>query len=119
MRLSRVVFRNVSLALLVWCATLLEAQINRGTMEGVVTDPQGAIITGVDVAITSLDTNVTAHTATNGTGYYRVVDLVPGKYHARFSFAGFSTVDMTDLDVPAGKLTASTPSSVLMPRARR
>src|SRR5215471_8815023 len=105
MRLSRLVFRIVSCALLLWCTVLLEAQINRGAIEGVVTDPQGAVIAGVDVAITSVDTNVTAHTTTNGAGYYRVVDLVPGKYHGRFSFAGFSTVDMTDLDVPAGKVT--------------
>src|SRR5712692_9985085 len=105
MRFSRVVFRIVSSALLVWCTAVLEAQINRGAIEGIVTDPQGAVIVGVDVAITSVDTNVTSHTTTNGTGYYRAVDLVLGKYHARFSFAGFSTVEMTNLDVPAGKLT--------------
>jgi hypothetical protein len=105
MEFRYVVFQVLGLASLVWCTTVLEAQINRGIIEGIVTDPQGAVIAGVDVAITSVDTNVTSRTTTNGAGYYRVVDLFPGKYHARFSFAGFSTVDMTDLDVPADKLT--------------
>jgi hypothetical protein len=97
--------RSIGLVLFLAGAAALHSQINRGVVEGIVTDPQGAVIVGVDVGVTSVDTNVTAHTTTNGAGYYQVVDLVPGKYHARFSFPGFSTVDMTNLDVPAGKLT--------------
>ena len=86
-------------------ASALHAQINRGAIEGIVTDPQGAVIAGVAIEITSVDTNITTRVTTNDTGYYRVIDLVPGKYRARFSFSGFSTLDMTDIDVPAGKVT--------------
>ena len=71
--------RSVGFVLFLVGAAALHAQINRGAIEGIVTDPQGAVIVGVDVAITSVDTNVTSHTPTNGAGYYRVVDLVPGK----------------------------------------
>jgi hypothetical protein len=86
-------------------ASVLNAQINRGVIEGIVSDAQGAIVAGVQVEITSVDTNITARTTTNDSGYYRVGDLVPGKYRARFAFAGFSTIEMTDIDVPSGRVT--------------
>lgn len=35
------------------------AQLDRGTMEGTVIDPQGAFIPGVKVAVTSTETNIT------------------------------------------------------------
>jgi Carboxypeptidase regulatory-like domain len=58
-------------------ATAVNAQLNRGVIEGIVTDPQGASIAGADVIVTSVDTNVASATKTNNTGYYRAVDLVP------------------------------------------
>src|SRR5712692_9590959 len=97
--------RSIGFVLFLVGAAALHAQINRGAIEGIVSDPQGAVIAGVGIEITSVDTNSTTRVTTTDTGYYRVSDLVPGKYRARFSFAGFSTLDMTDIDVPAGKTT--------------
>src|SRR5213593_2968100 len=101
----RVVLRALGVVLLFCWAMALEAQINRGVIEGIVTDPQGAVVPSVMVAITSVDTNVSTPTKTNSTGYYRVVNLVPGKYTAKFEVSGFSTLELTDIDVPAGKVT--------------
>src|SRR5215510_5561182 len=86
-------------------ATTLQAQLNRGVIEGIVTDPQGAVVPNVNVTITSVDTNVSTATKTNNTGYYQVVNLVPGKYTAKFEVSGFSTLELTDIGVPAGKVT--------------
>ena len=55
--------------------SVLNAQINRGVIEGIVSDAQGAIVAGAQVEITSIDTNITARTTTNDSGYYRVGDL--------------------------------------------
>jgi hypothetical protein len=85
-------------------ATVVEAQLNRAIMEGVVSDPQGAVVAGVDVTLTDIDTNVTATTKTNSTGYYRLVDLTPGKYKLHFTSAGFSATDIRDIEVPAGQV---------------
>ncbi|MGI9072956.1 MAG: carboxypeptidase regulatory-like domain-containing protein [Bryobacteraceae bacterium] len=81
------------------------AQINRGTVEGVVTDPQGAVVPEVQVKITAAETNVTTVTKTNSTGYYRVSDLVPGTFRATFSTPGFATVEMLGIGVQAGTET--------------
>src|SRR5438309_6605979 len=80
-------------------ASVLNAQINRGVIEGIVSDAQGAIVAGAQVEITSIDTNITARTTSNDSGYYRVGDLVPGKYRAEVKSAGFSTMDLRNIDV--------------------
>src|SRR5262249_45756771 len=85
--------------------SLVRGQINRGVIEGIVTDPQGAVVPDVAVTITNLDTNVAVPTKSNSAGYYRVVDLVPGRYKAHFEITGFSSLDLTDVDIPAGKIT--------------
>ncbi|PYT22960.1 MAG: hypothetical protein DMG58_29025, partial [Acidobacteria bacterium] len=101
----RALVRLTGLMLLLLGAMPLTAQINRGVIEGLVTDPQGAVMAGVQIEVIAVDTNITSRVTSNDAGSYRVVDLVPGKYRARFSFSGFSTLDLTDIDVPAGKVT--------------
>jgi hypothetical protein len=103
--LVRDCFWVLGIAWLLSWATMLEAQINRGVIEGTVTDPQGAAAPDVVVTITNIDTNVSVPTKTNSAGYYRVVDLVPGQYKAHFEIAGFSSLDLTEIEVPAGKVT--------------
>ncbi|HEX2523180.1 MAG TPA: TonB-dependent receptor, partial [Terriglobia bacterium] len=79
--------------------------MNRGVLEGIVTDPQGAVVPNVTVTLTNVDTNVSTPTKTNSAGSFRVQDLVAGKYKARFEVSGFSTLELTDVEVPAGKVT--------------
>lgn len=88
------------LAVALW-ALPLRAQINRGILEGIVTDPQGAVTPGVNVTVTSVDTNVATTTKTNETGFYRVGNLLPGKYTARFELSGFSPLELTDIEINA------------------
>jgi hypothetical protein len=83
-------------------AVPLGAQIDRGILEGTVTDPQGAVVPAVQVTVTSLATNIATTTQTNVTGYYRIGNLVPGKYRAHFGLAGFSPLEMTDIEITAG-----------------
>ena len=80
------------------------AQLNRGVIEGTVSDPRGAVVPDVTVLIVSADTNVTQTTKTNTSGYYRAVDLVPGKYHARVKGAGFAPLDIAAIEVSGGQV---------------
>jgi len=84
--------------------TGLHAQLNRGSLEGVVTDPQGAVIPDVDVRVTSVERNATQAVKTNSAGYYRVEALIPGQYRAHVVAAGFSPVDITNIEVSAGQV---------------
>jgi len=85
-------------------STFLRGQLNRGVIEGTLTDPQGAMIPGVDVTITNVDTNIAASLKSNSAGYYRVVDLVPGNYSAAFGAAGFAATKVTNIQLPAGEV---------------
>jgi hypothetical protein len=86
------------------CTAGLRAQLNRGSIEGIVTDPQGAAVPGVSVTITSTETGVSTPVTTNSAGYYRAVDLVPGRYRARFTSKSFMAVEITDVLVSAGRV---------------
>ena len=92
----------VGIALL--ASATLPAQLNRGVIEGTLSDPQGAVVVGVEVTITNVETNVAVPLKSNSAGYYRAVDLVPGKYTATFSVAGFATTHITDIQLPAGEV---------------
>jgi len=83
---------------------VLWAQLNRGVLEGVVADAQGAVVPGVDVTVTSVERNETQTVKTNSAGYYRVEALIPGKYRAHFVAAGFSPLDLVDIEISAGQV---------------
>src|SRR5690349_11767379 len=94
----------VGLFLLLAATHAFHAQLNRGALEGIVTDQQGAVIPGVEITVTNTETNVSSTTKTNSAGYYRVESLVPGGYSAHFVFGGFSPLDIKEIQVVAGRL---------------
>ncbi|RZU35423.1 carboxypeptidase-like regulatory domain-containing protein [Edaphobacter modestus] len=60
-----------------------------GTISGIVTDPSGAVVPGAKLTITNMATGVSRESATNGTGYYEVNALTPGKYKILVAQPGF------------------------------
>src|SRR5688572_26395862 len=69
-------------------ATLANAQVNRATISGMVTDASGFAIPGVTVTVT--DESGRTHTAvTNEAGQYTVPSLPVGTYAAKFEIQGF------------------------------
>ena len=104
MALRRLFLLSVQFGLLLACSTVLSAQLNRGTIEGTVTDQQGAAMSGVEVTVANVATNVVTSTKTNDAGYYRAEALVPGTYRAHFAAHGFASLDMTGIEVPAAQV---------------
>ncbi|MGB9605450.1 MAG: carboxypeptidase-like regulatory domain-containing protein, partial [Bryobacteraceae bacterium] len=64
-------------------------QETRGMIYGRVTDPQGAVVPGVRVTVTNLDTNTSVETQSNASGYYEANLLIHGNYQVSFEAAGF------------------------------
>ncbi len=95
-----------SLVALFAAVTLLQAAINRGTIQGTMTDPQGAVIPDVTVTVTDTDTGVSQTTKTNSAGFYFVPELVPGTYKVRFEVSGFVPTEVTNVSVRANEVTA-------------
>lgn len=70
---------------------LLCQNANTGVIRGVVTDSSGAVMPGVQVAITNVDTGVSTRVTTNSSGIYNVSTLLPGTYTVTFTKRGFTT----------------------------
>jgi protocatechuate 3,4-dioxygenase beta subunit len=75
------------------------AQTELATVLGRVTDPSGAIVTGAEVEIRNVDTNLAAIAATNSDGLYTVPSLRPGHYVISVRKPGFKTVSVTQVDL--------------------
>jgi len=99
------VFRLKVLALLVGLCTgsiEMSGQETRGMIYGRVTDPQGAVVPGVRVAVTNVDTNTTVEATTNDSGYYEANLLLHGNYQVGFEAAGFRRLVRRGIVVPMG-----------------
>ncbi|MFP5229294.1 MAG: carboxypeptidase regulatory-like domain-containing protein [Acidobacteriota bacterium] len=75
------------------------AQANRGSITGTVTDPSGAVVSGVAVIATNTATNVAASTVSNAEGIYVVPNLPPAVYTVEFRRDGFETLTHPDVMV--------------------
>ncbi len=77
------------LSLLVLGALTLGAQVDTARITGVVRDSSGAVVGGVNVVFTNVETNVSAQARTDDTGRYESLPLHIGKYRVAAELPGF------------------------------
>ncbi|MEP6568360.1 MAG: carboxypeptidase regulatory-like domain-containing protein [Acidobacteriota bacterium] len=73
------------------------------TLIGRVLDQNGAVIPGATIEAILVTTGATRTTATDDQGRYRIIQLEPGVYNLRASFAGFTPAEKKELTFIAGK----------------
>jgi hypothetical protein len=69
----------------------LQAQMTTGNIVGTVKDSSDAVMPGVSVRVTNLETGITRASATGTRGEYRILNLSPGRYEVQGSMEGFQT----------------------------
>ncbi len=74
-----------------------------GVVLGTVTDPSGAVVPGVDIALTNLATNITVHRTTNASGQYIFPEVTPGTYTLTFKADHFRTASVQNVVVQVNK----------------
>lgn len=81
----------------------MHAQNSEGTILGHLTDSTGALVSGADVTITNVATNIQFKSKSNQFGDYLFVNITPGKYNIVATAAGFKTSNAkaVQLDVEA------------------
>jgi hypothetical protein len=82
------------------------AQLDTGSISGVVTDPAGKIVQGAAVTANETTTGTTYSTVTSTTGYYTFPSVHPGTYELKVSATGFKNEVYTGVVVGVG--TSST-----------
>jgi len=89
--------------LLAICAPLHAQTAATGTIEGLVTDPTGAVLPGATVTIRNVDTNVSREVVTDANGRYRAAALQPGRYEVAGTLTGFEVRPVAGVEVQVGQ----------------
>jgi hypothetical protein len=97
----------VFLALCVTAAA--QTQITTALIEGVVTDPSGAVLPGVNVEIRNADTNLTRSLVTDRDGRFVAPQLPSGRYTVTFKLTGFATLVQEDVLATVGEAVRLNP----------
>ena len=79
------------------------AQLPTATLNGTVTDPQGAVIAGARVVLTNRATGITREETTGADGRYVLTNVAPGNYDARVEASGFTTGEFKDIALEVGR----------------
>lgn len=82
-----------------------QAQLLYGSLNGVVTDPSGAVVAGAQVKAVEAQTGVTKTTTTDSAGIYRFTALLPGTYNLTVTATGFATQRTPGVNIVVNSVT--------------
>jgi hypothetical protein len=77
--------------LLITFVTVEAQQIATSVLKGVILDPNGAVIAGARITVTSVTTSTRREATTNSEGLYVVSGLTPGDYMVKVEAVGFKS----------------------------
>jgi len=83
----------------VFTAVRMSAQSSSSGVNGVVTDPSGAVVSGTKVILHNVATNVERVTASNASGNYFFSEVPPARYSLSFSATGFQKLTVAAFEV--------------------
>ena len=78
------------------------AQQQLGAIQGTILDQTGAVLPGVSVTVTNLDTGIPRTTVSNEAGVYRLQSLDPGRYTVVANLQGFRTAERREVILSGG-----------------
>ncbi len=86
---------------LLFATLAASAQVDQGTIAGIVSDQTGAVIPNAQVTVTNIDTGLTLQTTSNDSGIFVVSPLKIGNYKVSGTAPGFQTVVRENLHLDA------------------
>jgi hypothetical protein len=94
--LTPVMLVLISVVILISSALLLaQSTVGTGSIQGVVSDPTSAVLSGAKITITNKATAGVIRTTTSFTGTYTSGPMVPGDYKVRVEAKGFQTAEFS------------------------
>jgi hypothetical protein len=110
MNIRRVVLAVAAAAAVLFGGTEARAQVQTGSITGIVSDTSGAVLPGVNVTLSGDRLIGGPQTAvTDASGAYRFDRLVPGDYNLKFELQGFKTVERPDVRINASFVATISP----------
>jgi len=89
----------VAAAVVLLSAVVSQAQVDTGSITGVVTDPSGAVVSGAAVKLTNEGTSAELTTTAGSDGSYKFSPVRIGNYTIAGSFQGFQTTTQRHVTV--------------------
>src|ERR1051325_2982592 len=93
---------TITVALILSLTSFAIAAAERGRVEGIVTYPSGAKITGARVTLRDLTGTPLYQGRTDGDGRFAIADVAEGRYVVKVDAQGFSQPQVTRVDLRAG-----------------
>ncbi len=90
-------------ALLCASPAFAQSQAINGTIEGTITDDSGAVLPGVTVTVTNLETGASRSVLSNDAGVYRAPLLPLGAYRVTAELTGFKKLEQAGIVLTAGE----------------
>jgi hypothetical protein len=87
--MKQVYVRGILLLAFTVCFSQLYGQSTNGSIGGTIEDPTKALLPGVTVTVTNVNTGVASTSLTNETGSYNFPNLLPGNTRSRPSLLPF------------------------------
>src|ERR1051325_306040 len=97
--------RTISRPLVVLCLLSISAlfgQTNTAPLDGLVKDPQGALIAGAEVTVTNVQTSPTFRTNSDERGHWVIPALGTGTYRMMLAAQGFKRATADNIKMDAG-----------------
>ena len=85
--------------LILFHAGRVYAQQASASINGVISDPTGAVVVGATITLTALDTNVVRTTTSNAAGIYVFVNVPPARYALKVVKDGFTSASQSNFEV--------------------
>lgn len=103
---STSVLRAVSLVLLVLFSTIMAHAQYRASIQGVVTDPQGAVVSGANVTLKNLETGQVLTATSDDRGIFNFNGLPPSRFSVTVEKQGFKKKNIESFGVNAEQANA-------------
>src|SRR5919199_6889611 len=95
-------FRLAANVLLLSPMLLAQSEVGTASLNGTVTDPSGAAVSGAKVTATNEQTGLVREADTNESGQYSLVRLPVGPYTITTEFTGFKQSKKTGVQLSVG-----------------
>jgi Carboxypeptidase regulatory-like domain/TonB dependent receptor len=96
--------RLITILLFASLFTIANAQDPNGTLEGRITDPSSALVSGAEVNVTNPQTRLTRTAKSSGEGAFHFSNLPVGKYTLTVNAAGFASFSASSIRVDIGQI---------------
>ncbi|MFZ0286580.1 MAG: carboxypeptidase regulatory-like domain-containing protein [Terriglobales bacterium] len=102
---SRLAFRTLAVLLVLSAALFSQTTNSTGSIQGIIVDQTGAVVSGAKVTITRIATGQVINVTTTSAGAYTSGALTPGDYVVHVEAPGFKSAELP-LNVQVGVTTA-------------